>query len=598
MSRILSLMAVAFILALGVVACTEEEEEGAAGPTATAARTATQAATMTTPELLTPSPTPQLTPDTAFGVPSTCRPNLEERADPAIIATGILSRQSQELLFDSEEFAALSDQLEQVLRLIRDAYPAAAPIHARDRYVAGQVILGVESPLKEAVQNAVASQPGTTGIVTGQAAFDALNAQLGGVRGLDTSLLEKYGDILLCLDEHVNVRAASAAYSELEGIRNAAPNQLGGDGPDIDALRDGDTWYIVFRDAWGDCPAGCMDEELMYFTVTGDTVIAVEASQAAADPNFASLVKLAGGPLAATPFTTPTAGAGPWGAIVGIGVYLQQNPVTDDIVVVSPLLDSSAYRAGIQAGDVILAVDGEPTSGWTESDATQRIGGPEGTVVTLSVRHSDGSVDEITIVRGTLAVPAPLRLERIGIELLAGTVTGVIVVVWPMANFPADQAGIRHGDVILAVDGESTTGWTVSEAVKRLDSFEGEHLTMRVRHDDGETEDIALSPISEFCPLALPATYMGVVFLNGDVAPVGSTITAVQGGVTWGTAITEDAGHYEMDVPEPVRLSPPCLPDGPLSFRIGDLWANESADRRPGLNELNLTFGSASTATP
>jgi len=570
-------------LVMLAAACQEGEEE------ATATRTATATATA--------SPTGSPTPDTTSGALSTCRSFSEGRSDATIIASGILSRESSELLFDSQEFAALSEELERVLGLIRNAYPASASIHARDPYVAGQVMLTVESPLKEAIQSA-AARPDAATFVTGQAAFDALNAQLGGVRGLRTDGLQEHGYLLLCLDDRVNVRPASAAYSGLEGVRNAGINWMGGDGPDIDASRNGDTWYLVFRNAWGDCPAGCTDEELTFFTVAGDEAMAVGASQAAAEPHFAPLVKLVGGSVAATHATGPTAGESPGGEIVGIGVYLGQEPVTGEIVVVSPLLDSPAQRAGIQAGDVILAVDGESTSGWTESDATPRISGPEGTEVALRVRHSDGSTEEITIVRATLAFPEPVYLEKIGINLLAGTVTGVIVVRYPMANFPADQAGIRHGDVILAVDGESTTGWTVSEAVNRIASFEGDQLTMRVRHSDGETKDITLSPISEFCSPVVPATYRGVVFLNGDVAPAGSTITAVQGGVTWGTTITEDAGRYEIFVPEPMRLSPPCSPDGPLSSRMGDLWANEAADWRPGPNELNLTFGSPPMATP
>jgi outer membrane biosynthesis protein TonB len=73
MPRILSLMAVALILALGVAACTEEEEEGATGPTATAARTATQAATKTPQE--TPTPAGTKTPQaTATPLPPTPTP--------------------------------------------------------------------------------------------------------------------------------------------------------------------------------------------------------------------------------------------------------------------------------------------------------------------------------------------------------------------------------------------------------------------------------------------------------------------------------------------------------------------------------------------
>jgi len=72
MLRLLFLAAVALLLALGLVACAEEGEEGAASPTATAARTATPAIT-TTPQT-TPQTTPTLLPATSTPAPPTPTP--------------------------------------------------------------------------------------------------------------------------------------------------------------------------------------------------------------------------------------------------------------------------------------------------------------------------------------------------------------------------------------------------------------------------------------------------------------------------------------------------------------------------------------------
>jgi hypothetical protein len=509
---------------------------------------------------------------------STCRSFSEGRSEATIIASGILSRESQQLLFDSQKFAALSEELERVLGLIRDAYPATASIHARDLYVAGQIALGVESPLKEAIQSA-AARPDDAPFVTGQADFDALNAQLGGVRGVRLShYYEESSYLALCLDDRVNVVPASHAYLELEGVSSAYPNWFGGDGPDVDALRDGDTWYIVFRDAWGDCPAGCMEQELMNFTVTGDTVVAVESSQAEADPNFASLARWVDGH-----------------EIVGIGVYRGQNPVTGEFVIVAPLVDSPAQRAGVRPGDVILAFDGKPTSGWTEDDFRARLGGYEGTDVILSVRHSDGSLEDISFVRAAVPYHAPAQAERIGVEMLADTATGVIVVN-PTPNFPADPTVIRWGDLLLAVNGESTANWTAIEAADLIDSIQGDHVTLTVRHIEGGIEDITVSTRAELCPTVPIPVYKGVVYLNGDVAPAGSTVSAVQGGTALMTAIVGDGGRYELAL---VRNIPPCLSDDPVFFRWeghgavswDDLMADESVvDLSPGPHELNLTF--------
>jgi carboxyl-terminal processing protease len=93
------------------------------------------------------------------------------------------------------------------------------------------------------------------------------------------------------------------------------------------------------------------------------------------------------------------------GSFEGIGANVDQDPVTREIVIISPFRDSPAEKAGVQAGDVILAVDGESTEGWSVADAVRKIRGQQGTPVTLTVRHTDRSQEDITIVRATVAIP-------------------------------------------------------------------------------------------------------------------------------------------------------------------------------------------------
>jgi carboxyl-terminal processing protease len=93
------------------------------------------------------------------------------------------------------------------------------------------------------------------------------------------------------------------------------------------------------------------------------------------------------------------------GTFQGIGATVDQDPVTRDIVIITPFRDSPAERAGIRPGDVIKAVDDESTEGWTVAQAVQRIRGPDGTPVTLTVQHNDGQLEEIEIVRATIVIP-------------------------------------------------------------------------------------------------------------------------------------------------------------------------------------------------
>ncbi len=92
------------------------------------------------------------------------------------------------------------------------------------------------------------------------------------------------------------------------------------------------------------------------------------------------------------------------GTFEGIGATVDLSPVTSEIVIVAPFRDSPAEQAGIRPGDVLLSVDGESTEGWSVADAVQRIRGPQGTQVTIGVRHTDGEEQEVTITRSTITV--------------------------------------------------------------------------------------------------------------------------------------------------------------------------------------------------
>lgn len=87
----------------------------------------------------------------------------------------------------------------------------------------------------------------------------------------------------------------------------------------------------------------------------------------------------------------------------GIGAELGMR--NKQIIVVSPLDDMPAMAAGIRSGDAILKVDNKPTDGWTLAQAVEKIRGPKGTTVTLTVLHKDDTeTKDIKIERNTIAV--------------------------------------------------------------------------------------------------------------------------------------------------------------------------------------------------
>jgi len=74
------------------------------------------------------------------------------------------------------------------------------------------------------------------------------------------------------------------------------------------------------------------------------------------------------------------------------------------LVVVAPLSDSPAERAGLQAGDFVLAVDGESVDGSTMNDQISAIRGESGTDVTLTLQRDDDEPIDVTITRAKITL--------------------------------------------------------------------------------------------------------------------------------------------------------------------------------------------------
>jgi len=100
------------------------------------------------------------------------------------------------------------------------------------------------------------------------------------------------------------------------------------------------------------------------------------------------------------------------GKFSGVGIELS---IVDSVLtVITPLVGTPAEAAGVLAGDQILRIDDDSTEGLTLTEAAMKIRGEIGTSVMLTVRHDDGSIEEISIVRDTIilqAVKSELRAD-------------------------------------------------------------------------------------------------------------------------------------------------------------------------------------------
>ncbi len=89
------------------------------------------------------------------------------------------------------------------------------------------------------------------------------------------------------------------------------------------------------------------------------------------------------------------------GSFEGIGAHVSME--NEQFTIVAPIRGSPAEAAGILAGDIVLAVDGVPTEGMAEWEIIDRVRGPAGSSVVMTVLHL-GATDavDITVVRGRI----------------------------------------------------------------------------------------------------------------------------------------------------------------------------------------------------
>ncbi len=165
------------------------------------------------------------------------------------------------------------------------------------------------------------------------------------------------------------------------------------------------------------------------------------------------------------------------GKFYGIGIQIYK--FEDRLTVVSPLEGTPAYRLGIQAGDIITHINGEPTKDLSLDDAVRKLRGPKGTTV------------KITIKREGVKTPLHFTIKRAEIPLQS--IPYYFIVPWK-----------KDTGVVVIRSFTSTTKDEFEKAIRKLREGNIKKLIMDLRYNSGGALNGAIAISEEFLEKGKP----------------------------------------------------------------------------------------------
>ncbi|PWR02910.1 peptidase S41 [Meridianimarinicoccus roseus] len=202
------------------------------------------------------------------------------------------------------------------------------------------------------------------------------------------------------------------------------------------------------------------------------------------------------------------------GEFGGLGIEVTQE--NGFVKVVSPIDGTPAEEAGIEAGDFITHVDGEPVLGMTLDEAVDLMRGPVGSEIVITVvREGDGDPFDVTIVRDTIKLTA-VRTRTEGDAVILRVTT------FNDQTYPNLESGLQEAVAELGgidkvsgfvLDLRNNPGGLLTQAIRVSDAFlnAGEIVSTRGRElADSDRYNASEGDLAEGKPI--------VVLINGGSA--------------------------------------------------------------------------------
>src|SRR5574344_13833 len=176
-----------------------------------------------------------------------------------------------------------------------------------------------------------------------------------------------------------------------------------------------------------------------------------------------------------TKFLNPKEFADETGSIKGSlkGIGIQIGVKEGKLMVIAPIEDTPAEKAGLMADDEILSIDGKSTKGITVDKAADQIRGEEGTQVTLVVKRKDLEPKSYTITRAEIEIKS--ISQKVPENVTMPSSIGYI----RLSSFISRNASKEFADILtnspdkkaFIVDLRSNPGGLLSNAIYISDMF-------------------------------------------------------------------------------------------------------------------------------
>ncbi len=210
---------------------------------------------------------------------------------------------------------------------------------------------------------------------------------------------------------------------------------------------------------------------------------------------------------------------------LGIQIGIKDHHVT----VIAPIEGTPAHAAGIQTGDMILKVDETPTKDLTLMEAVQRMRGPKGTEVTLTIQR-DGALETLsfTLIRDTI------KIRSVRSRLLDDHIGYVRISQFQEAtpqDLDRELGKLQEEDIQgLILDLRNNPGGLLSAAVGVSEQFlQPDTLVVSVKGRDGWTDEYRASPPRD------PQESPMIVLVNQGSASASEIVAAAM--QDWGKAV-------------------------------------------------------------